>query len=68
VEAAHEAVSVSEQRSASACRDAGLVVDVLDVVLHGARRDAEGHRDLLGAEPAREVSEDLGLAIREARR
>src|SRR5262249_15775427 len=53
------------ERRGGALRHADLLVDVLDVVAHGRRRDAERRRHLLVGESLGEVDHDLDLAVGE---
>ena len=53
----------SKDRSGSPSGDANLVVDVLDVMPHGLRRDPERRRHLTVRAALRQEAEDFDLAI-----
>ena len=63
--AADQPVLDGEQRGAGAVVDAGLEVDVLEVVAHGLGADHQPAGDLAGAAAARHQAEHLHLARRQ---
>src|SRR3954452_18108935 len=62
-----ERVPEGPDRRGRAAADAGLLVDVLDVVPGGLGRDAEVLADLLIGLPRHEREQDLELALRQTR-